>query len=378
MKKTLSENIKIDELDYNKIIKNFEGIVFKLIRKENGGYYFRFCEGIIAYYFELTTDIVFDKTIFDFLAEEDANNLIQLIDESFSGKIINSEFSLRDIILLMRLVPDYENGEIVGVIGSGIDITKLKLAHTEMLLNEQHFSNEMSNIFNFLPEGIIVLSKEFKLLRNNSAFKTIIDNYAEVLGFSKHSLVEVLLNKIITNIKNNNTNFIHIKANLGNENQTINELVLQLNFSKFNLNFQSDFIIVSLKDITEKYLVEQKKNRILNEYINTVTNLNIHILRFRLGEDGKYYITFSEGKKVEELGLSTASYYGKTFEEFAFDDNLKKSKIYFDKAFEGENIEFVHSSEKRKVLVNISPFETDKNGKVIEILASATLISGRL
>jgi PAS domain-containing protein len=58
----------------------------------------------------------------------------------------------------------------VGVIGSGIDITKLKLAHTELLLNEQHFSNEMSNIFNFLPEGIIVLNKEFKLLRNNSAF----------------------------------------------------------------------------------------------------------------------------------------------------------------------------------------------------------------
>lgn len=278
----------------------------------------------------------------------------------------------------MRLVPDYEDGKIVGVIGSGIDITKLKLAHTELLLNEQHFSNEMSNIFNFLPEGIIVLNKEFKLLRNNSAFKTIIDNYAEALGFSKHSLVEVLLKKIITNIKDNNTNFIHIKANLGNENHTIKELVLQISFSEFNLNFKSDFIIVSLKDITEKYLVEQEKIRIFNEYIHTVTNLNIHILRFRLGEDGKYYITFSEGKNVEELGFSTAYYYGKTFEEFASNDNLQKSKIYFDKAFEGENTEFVHSSEKRKILVNLSPFDTDENGKVIEILASATLISGRL
>jgi len=236
----------------------------------------------------------------------------------------------------------------------------------------------MSNIFNFLPEGIIVLNKEFKLLRNNSAFKTIIDNYAEALGFSKHSLVEVLLKKIITNIKDNNTNFIHIKANLGNENHTIKELVLQISFSEFNLNFKSDFIIVSLKDITEKYLVEQEKIRIFNEYIHTVTNLNIHILRFRLGEDGKYYITFSEGKNVEELGFSTAYYYGKTFEEFASNDNLQKSKIYFDKAFEGENTEFVHSSEKRKILVNVSPFDTDENGKVIEILASATLISGRL
>ncbi len=378
MKNSLSENIRIDELEYKKILNNFEGIVFKLIRKDNGCYYFRFCEGIIADYFELTTDVVFDKTIFDFLAEEDALNLTKLIDESFSGKIINSEFSLRDIILLMRLVPDYEDGKIVGVIGSGIDITKLKLAHTELLLNEQHFSNEMSNIFNFLPEGIIVLNKEFKLLRNNSAFKTIIDNYAEALGFSKHSLVEVLLKKIITNIKDNNTNFIHIKANLGNENHTIKELVLQISFSEFNLNFKSDFIIVSLKDITEKYLVEQEKIRIFNEYIHTVTNLNIHILRFRLGEDGKYYITFSEGKNVEELGFSTAYYYGKTFEEFASNDNLQKSKIYFDKAFEGENTEFVHSSEKRKILVNLSPFDTDENGKVIEILASATLISGRL
>jgi hypothetical protein len=101
---------------------------------------------------------------------------------------------------------------------------------------------------------------------------------------------------------------------------------LQISFSEFNLNFKSDFIIVSLKDITEKYLVEQEKIRIFNEYIHTVTNLNIHILRFRLGEDGKYYITFSEGKNVEELGFSTAYYYGKTFEEFASNDNLQKSK----------------------------------------------------
>ncbi len=378
MNNLLSNNIEILEQEYNKIIKNFEGIVFKLIRKDDGGFYFVFCDGIIANHFELTTEDSFEKTINDLLSEEDAINLTKLLDESYSGKVVSAEFSMYDIIFLMRLVPDFEDGKIVGVIGSGIDITKLKLAHTELLLNEQHFSNEMSNIFNFLPEGIIVLSKEMRLLRNNVAFKLIIDSYYDSLGFSKHQLVEIILNKVITKIKDNDKNYIHIESNSENGNHTINELVLQFDFSEFSLNFQSDFIIVSLKDITEKYLIEKEKNRIFNEYIKTVSNLNVHILRFKIGDDGKYYVSFSEGKNIEEMGLSTAFYYGKTFEDFAFDDYFLESKFYFDKAFKGESTEFVYSNKNRKVLVNVSPFETDKNGNVIEVLASATLISGRL
>ncbi|HPI21031.1 MAG TPA: hypothetical protein PKY56_11745 [Candidatus Kapabacteria bacterium] len=378
MNNLLSNNIETIEQEYNKIIKNFEGIVFKMIRKDNGYYYFVFCDGIIANHFELTTDNSYDKTINDLLSEEDASNLTKLLDESYSGKVVNAEFSMYDLIFLMRLVPDFEDGKIVGVIGSGIDITKLKLAHTELLLNEQHFSNEMSNIFNFLPEGIIVLSKELRLLRNNAAFKLIIDSYYDSLGFSKHQFVELILNKVITRIKDNDKNYLHFESNSENVNHTINELVLQFDFSEFSLNFQTDFIIVSLKDITEKYLIEKEKNRIFNEYIKTVSNLNVHILRFKLGDDGKYYVSFSEGKNVEELGLSTAFYYGKTFEDFAFDDYFLECKLYFDKAFKGETTEFFYSNKNRKVLVNVSPFESDKNGKVIEVLASATLITGRL
>ncbi|NLO18542.1 MAG: PAS domain-containing protein [Ignavibacteria bacterium] len=359
----------------NRILKHFDGLIFKLEQNSEGSYCFRLCEGALAERFELTTEKVSGRTIYDFFSEGSAKKLNSLIEEVVAGNEINTEFLAADREFLIKALPDYKDGELVGVIGTGVDITKLKQACRALLHCEQHFSNEMSSIFNFFPDGIIVLSQELKLLRNNYAFKNIIEQYSDPLGLTKTQLLNKILEKVIVKIKDKDRHPIHIEPIAESQNSLLNKLILQVDFAEFNLNFQSSFIIVSLKDIAERYLLEKEKDRLFHEYIKTISTLDIHILRVRLEEDGKHYITFSEGKNLDEKEKPTDFYYGKTLEEFATNKHLLKYSSFFEKAFKGEETKFVYSFKEKRILVNVFPFEKDENGRVVEVLISGTLIS---
>jgi PAS domain S-box-containing protein len=121
-------------------IRNLETLVFKLMKQPDGQFLYTLSEGKIASDLQMTTDTVFGKTLGDFFPLE----IVKLVEDNIkrveNGETVHYEVEVYEKTFLKTLSPIYENGEIVGVAGSGIDITEKKRLEKMLRVSELHSS----------------------------------------------------------------------------------------------------------------------------------------------------------------------------------------------------------------------------------------------
>lgn len=122
-------------------------------------------------------------------------------------------------------------------------------------------------------------------------------------------------------------------------------------------------------DITKRVQMERElQESMMNEFLDTVKNLNNGIFKMRKDETGKMYYTMGEGMLMASLGATTAILFNKSPFE-VFENEVANIKHYhYEKAFAGERSNYEIELNEKLVYVDVTPIKHD--GKVIEIVGS--------
>jgi signal transduction histidine kinase/CheY-like chemotaxis protein len=144
----------------------------------------------------------------------------------------------------------------------------------EKLRIEQRSREFSEDIFNFIPEGILVLSHEMDLLRNNRSFHDLVCKHAKRLGYTGEEFEAMIINNIRTGLREGNLEELRIVAKEGyHKGSRSEELILDLNMTGMVFaNSGEEVIIVSIKDITDQKLMTEQMIR--TEKLNSLGQLS--------------------------------------------------------------------------------------------------------
>ena len=128
------ESLRIAREELQNTIKYQQGLTFKFI-EINGDFIHTLCDGMLLSRFGLIPNQVIGKTTFDYLPYESAIEFTRSYQRAWEGEEnVTFEGQINGVYLYCALNPIKRGGEVVEVIGSSIDISKLK--ETELALNE--------------------------------------------------------------------------------------------------------------------------------------------------------------------------------------------------------------------------------------------------
>jgi len=149
------------------------------------------------------------------------------------------------------------------------NITERKRAEEQIRKKDEHHRNVIESIFKFVPEGLLVFSENFRLLNHNKAFEDIVQKYAVPLGYEEQELTENIIEQCRIQIEHGDSKEIYIgrKDRSRTELSQSDKLILGFNAARMFLAEEEEEeeearIVVSLVDITERKLAEEKLHRI--------------------------------------------------------------------------------------------------------------------
>jgi len=134
IKRSEDEN-QIQELlrsDLKHTVQNLQNLVFKCKKDFENQIYFTLFEGRVAERIGLATDIVSGKNIVEVFLGKTAERIIDHFYNAFQGQVCNFEMQYEECVYYTSLSPIINNGEVIEVVGSSIDITDLKAAEEQI------------------------------------------------------------------------------------------------------------------------------------------------------------------------------------------------------------------------------------------------------
>ena len=97
-----------------------------------------------------------------------------------------------------------ESGSVTGVVAGAKDLREIKLVEEARRKSEEHYRIVIENIFKFVPEGLLVLTEELSLFRENKAFRDIVEKYSNLLNYTEQELAELIIEQVKDRIINEN------------------------------------------------------------------------------------------------------------------------------------------------------------------------------
>ena len=85
-----------------------------------------------------------------------------------------------------------------------------KQAAENLRKKDEHHKAVIENIFKFVPEGLLVFTKNLNLMKQNKAFEDIVQKYAERLGYTEEELAGKIIEQVRGKILDGDTTEIHI------------------------------------------------------------------------------------------------------------------------------------------------------------------------
>lgn len=102
-----------------------QGLTFK-VKKVNGQFVNTMAAGQLITKLGFSHEEILNRKLSEFLPAEMCEIAIPSNQKAWSGEVVTYEIALNDINVYIVLKPQYRNGEVVELIGSGIDVTELK------------------------------------------------------------------------------------------------------------------------------------------------------------------------------------------------------------------------------------------------------------
>ncbi|TFB13681.1 EAL domain-containing protein [Filobacillus milosensis] len=110
------------QADLKSTLSRQQGMIMK-IRKQGHHFIHTLCEGELLDKFGLTPKDVTNKSLFDFLPTELAESKVKFYSRAWGGNNVTYEVEFNGIIYIANLKPVFENGEVVEIIGSCVDMS---------------------------------------------------------------------------------------------------------------------------------------------------------------------------------------------------------------------------------------------------------------
>ncbi|SEA17501.1 PAS domain S-box-containing protein/diguanylate cyclase (GGDEF) domain-containing protein [Thalassobacillus cyri] len=124
------------ENDFQRTVEALMNMVFKVQHHQNDYYHFTMYEGKLARDLGLTTSYVKGKKLEEIFDPVKAAYLKDKYNQAFAGEHITYKHKLKNRYLYSTLAPIRQNGEVVEIIGSSVDIT----VHAEAELRVRHMA----------------------------------------------------------------------------------------------------------------------------------------------------------------------------------------------------------------------------------------------
>lgn len=252
------KEMKKAQRDLYDAISKQQGMTYKYIKQGNR-YIYTLCEGELVYKLGFSPSIVVGKDIRDLLHEEQAERILKAYIKAWNGETTHYEEHLNGIDYYMTLSPIFgEKGSVIGVIGSGVDITEHK--EQELKLRESHALRR--TIIDSLQLGLIVIDIDYRIIALNKPSCHL---------FEIDEPINNLVGKQIFDYKKyffKNEKEMQMFFNIALENKKIEDeyelpdhRVLKRNYIPFYLDDQLIGHLFTYEDITERYTME--KNLVL-------------------------------------------------------------------------------------------------------------------
>ncbi|GGH75670.1 polar amino acid transport system substrate-binding protein [Pullulanibacillus pueri] len=148
---------------------------------------------------------------------------------------------------------------------------------------------------------------------------------------------------------------------------------MDLAVTQFIVNGTPQFVGI-IQDITQRKETEAAlKNALQNSFRTTVKNLQNIVFKYEKNDNNQFIFTLSEGKLGQALGLVTEEVKGLPLERVFPEKLADKLKVHFQKALDGENVQYEMVYKNKTIHVSLSPII--ENGKVSEVAGSGTDIT---
>ena len=136
--KMMQEELKTTRQELRDVMRQQQGMTFKVI-KEDGRFIHTLCDGKLLYQMGLSPEEVVGKELKEFLPVNTAEEKSEYLRRAWEGEEdITYNEELNDIHYFASLSPIRKGGQVVGVIGSCVDITEQK--QIEEALKEKNSS----------------------------------------------------------------------------------------------------------------------------------------------------------------------------------------------------------------------------------------------
>jgi PAS domain S-box-containing protein len=184
------EQVKKVEKELKQTLERQHGLTLKYIKKD-GKFIHTMCNGQLVYQLGLIPDEIVGKELLDIVPEDYANWKSQYYQKAWDGEITYYEAQFNGVDYCISLMPVLKNGQVVEVIGSGMDITERKSTERIKERNRQWYRN----IFNEMSESVV-------LYCGKDGFAALNDNIFKLFGVERGDLLtKILYNSEVEFIK---------------------------------------------------------------------------------------------------------------------------------------------------------------------------------
>jgi len=262
--KQAEEKLRESEERYRSLVESSDDPIYLIDRDMK----YLFANTKLLSRFGKSLDEIVGREYIKFHSPENTKEFITIAEKVFeSGKPVSYEHkSLRDGRIFIRTlspIKDPEKGKTIAVTVISKDITEHKRVEEALINSEKNFRN----IFQFVPESLIVLSNQMRVLKSNKAFEEIIRRYAPKTNFSEEELRGKIISELRSHFGKRNHGFIEIKK--ASEKISVDdekkELIIEFDFAgkifaeEEEEEEEEAGIVVSLRDITERKCLEEAR-----------------------------------------------------------------------------------------------------------------------
>ncbi|MDF2651845.1 MAG: sporulation kinase, partial [Paenibacillus sp.] len=172
------ESLRVAQQDLHDTVRRQQGMTMKF-RQMRGKFIHTLCDGELLYRLGYKPSHILGNGLYEIWPFYMATNIDKYYRRAWSGEEnVMYEATFRGITYLTSLRPIFENGRVIEVIGSCVDITERKHMETELRETKELLESFINNT----TDAICVLDQRFKVISVNSA-------YEKVFGWNQDELL---------------------------------------------------------------------------------------------------------------------------------------------------------------------------------------------
>lgn len=175
------ESLRVAQQDLHDTVRRQQGMTMKF-RQMRGKFIHTLCDGELLYRLGYKPSHILGNGLYEIWPFYMATNIDKYYRRAWSGEEnVMYEATFRGITYLTSLRPIFENGRVIEVIGSCVDITERKHMETELRETKELLESFINNT----TDAICVLDQRFKVISVNSAYEKVFGwNQDELLNHS--------------------------------------------------------------------------------------------------------------------------------------------------------------------------------------------------